>query len=191
MTDVHGAIMVPITVAFLAGLAGLFVVRDSRDADRRLALTRYRPWEILTARLGIIGFAALLISVVSLGVTGVDFRPESWVGFSVATVLVAVTYGLIGVLVGTVFGRVGGLYVMFLIPFLDVGLAQNIMFDAAPPTWAQYMPAYGGVRVLVDGAFTRSFDELTALLLALAWLAVIVLGAGWVFHRNTRLANGR
>lgn len=45
MVDVQGAVMVAITVAFLAGLAGLFVVLGSAEADRRLVLAGYRPGE--------------------------------------------------------------------------------------------------------------------------------------------------
>ncbi|WP_372594701.1 hypothetical protein [Actinotalea sp.] len=40
---------------------------------------------------------------------------------------------MIGVTIGPLVGPVGGLYLLFLLPFLDVGLARNIMFDAAPP----------------------------------------------------------
>ncbi len=35
MPEVHGAIMVPITAAFLSGMVGLFVMLASREADRR------------------------------------------------------------------------------------------------------------------------------------------------------------
>lgn len=155
----------------------------SAQGDRRLALAGFRTSEILTARLGIIALAALLTTGVTLAVTAVDFAPQRWAIFAGATVLVAATYGMIGVLVGSLFGRLGGLYVMSLIPFLDVGLAQNIMFDAAPPTWAGLMPAHGAVRVLVDGAFTTTFDQTGALLLGLAWLAGITTVAATVFHR--------
>ena len=72
---------------------------------------------------------------------------------------------------------------MFLLPFLDVGLAQNVMFDAAPPAWATWMPAHGATRVLVDGAFTASFDETTGLLISLGWLAAITAVAIAVSHR--------
>jgi hypothetical protein len=74
---------------------------------------------------------------------------------------------------------------MFLLPFLDVGLAQNIMFDAAPPAWAQWMPAHGAVRVLIDGAFTPTFDETGGLLLALAWLGGLLTAAVAVFNRTS------
>ena len=182
MVDVHGAVMVAITVAFLAGLAGLFVVLGSAEADRRLVIAGFRPREVLAARLGVITLAALLVSVVSLAVTAFSFTPQVWVTFALATIAIAVTYAMIGVVIGPLVGRLGGLYLMILLPFLDVGLAQNIMFDAAPPAWASFMPAYGAVRVLVDGAFTPTFDETTGLLFALGWLLAITTAAAAVFH---------
>jgi hypothetical protein len=177
--------MVAITVVFLAGLAGLFVVLGSAEADRRLVIAGFRPREVLAARLGVIVLAAVLVSVVSLAVTAASFTPQVWPTFALATIAVAVTYAMIGVVVGPLVGRLGGLYLMFLLPFLDVGLAQNVMFDAAPPAWATWMPAHGATRVLVDGAFTPGFDETTGLLIALGWLAGITTLAVGVFHRLT------
>jgi hypothetical protein len=183
MDDLHGAIMVPITVGFLAGLAGLFVVLGSADADRRLALTGYRPREILAARAGILGVAALLTTGVSLGVTAVSFTPQRWAMFAASNLLVAATYGGIGVLIGAIAGRLGGLYLMLLLPFVDIGLAQNAMFDAAPPAWAAWLPGHGAIQVLLDAAFTTTFDRLGALLLATAWLVGIAAATMAVFHR--------
>ena len=189
MVDVHGAIMVAITVAFLAGLAGLFVVLGSAEGDRRLVLAGFKPREILASRLGVITLAAVLVSAVSLAASGASFQPETWVTFVAATLAVALTYALIGVVVGPIVGRLGGLYLMFLLPFLDVGLAQNIMFDAAPPSWAAWMPAHGAVRVLIDGAFTPTFDEARGLVLALAWLLGLAAAAAAVFHRTSAPRN--
>ena len=186
MIDVHGAIMVPITVAFLAGLSGLFIVQGSIEADSRLAIAGFRPTEILLARLGTIGVAAALATIVSLGVTAIDFTPESWGWFGVGTAVVAATYGLIGVLVGSMFGRLGGLYLMFLVPFIDVGIAQNIMFSASPPAWGVALPARGAVQVLIDGAFTPSFDQLGMLVLSFAWLIGLTAVTATVFHRIAR-----
>lgn len=183
LIDVHGATMLPITVAFLSGLAGLFVTLGSAQGDRRLTLAGFRTGEVLAARLGVIGAAAVLTTTVGVAVTALDFVPQVWGTFVVAAGLVALTYGMVGVLVGSIFGRLGGLYVMFLVPFLDVGLAQNVMFDAAPPAWAAWLPAHGAGRVLVDAAFTTTFDEPAALLLAVGWLAGLTLVAATVFHR--------
>ena len=188
MADLHGAIMVPITVGFLAGLAGLFVALGSAEGDRRLVLAGYRPVEVLAARVGIIVFAALLTTGVSLAVTAVSFGPEVWVTFAAANGLVALTYAMIGVLVGPRVGLLGGLYLMLALPFIDVGIAQNAMFSAAPPAWATYLPAHGAVRVLLDGAFTPSFDEPGGLALALVWLIGLTLLAAAQFHRLARPA---
>jgi hypothetical protein len=183
MVDVHGAIMVPITIAFLAGLAGLFVVQGSLEADARLAIAGFRAREILVSRLGTIVVAALLTTTVALGVTAIDFTPESWGWFAAGNVLVAVTYGMMGVLVGVVFGRLGGLYVMFLLPFIDVGMAQNIMFSAAPPSWGVVLPGRGAVQILVDGAFTTTFDQFAMLILAVVWLVGLAVVTSTVFRR--------
>lgn len=185
MSELHGAIMVPITVAFLSGLAGLFVVTGSSQADHRLVLAGFRPGEVLTARLGVIGFAVLLVTTVSLLVTAASFTPEGWTWFIVANLLVALTYAMLGVLIGPLAGRLGGLYLLLTIPFIDIGLAQNPMFAAAPPTWANVMPGHGAVRIILDAAFTTTFDQPGALALALGWLAALTLAASVVFGRLT------
>jgi hypothetical protein len=181
--DLHGATMAAMTITFLAGLAGLFVVIGSAQADRRLALAGFRSREVLAARIALITAVTLLATGVALAVTARDFIPQQWLTFAGANLLVGLTYGFIGVVLGPLLGRVGGLYLIFLVIFVDVGIAQNVMFDAAPPAWAKFMPAYGASRVLVDGAFTPGFDETGALLLALAWLGAIALTALAVFHR--------
>lgn len=183
MVDLHGAIMVPITVAFLGGLAGLFVVLGSAEGDRRLVLAGFRPREVLTARIGVIAVAAVLTTSVSLAVTAFDFWPRSWLAFAGASLLVALTYGMLGVLAGPLVGRLGGLYLMFLIPMIDVGIAQSPMFGAALPSWGRFLPAHGAVQVLLDGAFAASFTTMGALLQSLGWLVAITAVAALVFRR--------
>ncbi len=185
MADVHGAVMVPITIGFLASLAGLFVILDSAQADRRLSLTRFRTNEILAVRMTVIAAASLVAAAVSIAVTAISFDAASWSVFVLANVLVALTYATIGVIVGPIFGRLGGLYVLLALPFIDIGLAQNAMFDAAPPAWGRYLPAHGAVRVMMDGAFTPTFDETGALVLALVWLVGLAATAVAVFRRAT------
>jgi hypothetical protein len=186
MIDVHGAIMVPITIGFLAGLAGMFIVQGSIEADARLVLAGFRTREILASRLGVIAAAALLTTVVALAVTALDFAPKNWAWFAVGNVAVAAIYAMVGVLVGIFFGRLGGLYVMFLVPFIDVGIAQNVMFSAAPPDWGGFLPARGAVSILVDAAFTEGFDQERALLLTVAWLIVLAVANGVAFTRIAR-----
>jgi hypothetical protein len=190
MADVHGAVMVPITIGFLASLAGLFVTLDAAEGDRRLSLTNYRSGEILAVRLIVIVAASLLATAAAVGVTAISFDAVSRPIFIAANILVALTYATIWVIVGPLFGRLGGLYLLLLLPFVDVGLAQNAMFDASPPTWGKYLPAHGAVRVMMDGAFTDTFDETTALVLAVAWIVALGGLAVTVFRRATVASKG-
>jgi hypothetical protein len=186
MADVHGAVMVPITIGFIASLVGLFVILDTAEGDRRLTLTHFRTTEILTIRLVAIGAASLVATAASIGVTAASFDAARWPTFVFANVLVAWTYAMIGVIVAPLFGRLGGLYVLLLLPFIDVGIAQNAMFDAAPPAWGKFLPAHGAVRVMMDAAFTPSFDVLGGLLLAVAWIVALTGVALGVFRRSLR-----
>ncbi|MFN8215105.1 MAG: hypothetical protein U0R71_00775 [Solirubrobacterales bacterium] len=176
MKDLHGAIMVPITVGFLAGLVGLFVVRSAIESDRRLVLAGFTPGEAIVPRLIVMVAATLVVLAVSLGVTAIDFAPASWAPFVLGNLLAGLIYGLIGALAGALVGRLGGAYLMFFLPMLDIGVAQNPMFfDGAPQGWASFLPGYGPTRVVVDGAFSASFDAGGALAVALLWLAVLSL----------------
>lgn len=174
MRDIHGAIMVPITVGFLAGLVGLFVVRSALESDRRLVLAGYSPGEAILPRLAVMLSATLVVLVVSLAVTAIDFLPESWGPFVAGNLLAGLVYGLIGALAGALVGRLGGAYLMFFLPMMDIGVAQDPMFfDGSPQGWATVLPGYGPTRVLIDGAFSGSFEAVGPLLVALLWLAAL------------------
>jgi hypothetical protein len=181
----HAATMVPVASAFLAGLTGLFVVTGSAGGDRRLVLAGFRPREVLAGRLGVIAAATALTTAVAVGVAGAWYPPRQWAVFAVANLLIALTYAMVGVLVGPLTGRLGGLYLILLLAFIDVGLGQTIMFDARPPSWGAFLPARGASRVLIDGAFTSRFDEVGYLLLGLGWLAALTAVTSAVFHRRT------
>ena len=181
---IHAATMVPVTSAFLAGLTGLFVVTGSAGGDRRLVLAGFRPRDVLAGRLGVIGAATVLTTAVAVAVSGSWYPPRQWVVFAGANLLIALTYALIGVLVGPLVGRLGGLYLILLLAFIDVGLGQSVMFPSGPPAWGAFLPARGASRVMLDGAFTGRFDQVGYLLLSLAWLAAFTAGTAVVFRRR-------
>ena len=181
----HAATMVPITSAFLAGITGLFVVTESAGGDRRLVLAGLRTREVLAGRVGVIGAATVLTTVVAIAVSGAWYAPSQWLVFAGANLLIALTYAMIGVLVGPITGRLGGLYLLLMLAFIDVGLGQSVMFPKGPPPWGAFLPARGASKVMIDGAFTDSFDQFGALLLGLAWLVAFSTAAAAVFHRRT------
>lgn len=183
LPDIHAGTMTPIAIGSLAAVAGMFIALDARAGDQRLALAGYPSRLILAARLLIMSTAVLLVSAVSLAMTATVFDPRQWAVYAAANVLLALTYGMLGVAIGPIFGRVAGVFIAFLVPFLDLGMGQSPMLRAEPPTWAHFMPGYGASRVLLDGGLTDTFDQTGPLLVALAWLVGLSLAAALVWRR--------
>ncbi|WP_406263808.1 ABC transporter permease [Streptomyces sp. NBC_00191] len=184
LPDIHGGTMAPIAIGSLAALVGLFTVLDARSGDRRLSLAGFRPTALLASRLTVVALGALVVTTASLAVTAIVFDARNWPRYIAASILIALTYALIGVLLGPLFGRLGGILIAFLVPFLDLGIEQSSMLRPAPPDWAHALPGYGASRVLIDAALTPGFDETGPLLIALAWLAVLVLATAELFRRS-------
>ena len=185
LRQIHAPEMASIASALLAGVAGLFVVTGSADGDRRLVLAGYRPREVLAAHLGVIAGAAVVVTTVSLAVSAVFVSPQNWIEYAGADLLIALTYAMIGVLLGPLVGRLGGLYVLLLLSMVDVGFGQTVMFKPVPPTWGAFLPARGAGHLLLDGAFTSSFEQYGQLLLALVWLAGLTVAAALTFRHQT------
>jgi hypothetical protein len=184
MRDLHGAIMVPITVGFLAGLIGLFVVQSALESDRRLVLAGFSPGEAIAPRLAVLVSATLVVLATSLAVTAIDFIPESWGPFVAGNLLAGLIYGLIGALAGALVGRLGGAYLMFFLPMIDFGVAQNPMFfDGSPQGWATVLPGYGPTRMIVDGAFSDQFQAGGELALSLGWMTALGLVVCFLLRR--------
>jgi hypothetical protein len=183
MIDIHAATMAAMAVGALAGIAGLSVVLDSRSGDRRLAIAGFPARELLARRAVVIATAAGVVTGVALAITAASFEPDRWATFALGTLLIALLYGLVGVLIGPLVGRVGGLYVMFMLPFIDLGVGQSVLTQPVPPGWAKLLPGYGPMKIVLDGAFTPTFDQWWALGLSLAWLFALSLAALVVFQR--------
>jgi hypothetical protein len=185
---IHPAFMAPTAITALAVLAGIFIILDSRAADQRLVLAGERTGPLLASRLGLITLAALLATGVSLAVTSAVASIAQWGTYILANVVLAITYAMIGVILGPLFGRVAGVLLAFLIPFLDLGIAQDPMLRPTPPTWAHLLSGYGGFRILTNAVLTQGTIQTGPLLAALAWLAATTMAAGLLFRRNMRTA---
>ncbi|GAA0250624.1 hypothetical protein GCM10010492_58540 [Saccharothrix mutabilis subsp. mutabilis] len=184
LPDVHAGTMTPIAITSLAALAGLFVVLDARTGDHRLILAGFGVPALLTARLGVIAAAVLLTTTASIAVTAAVFDARQWGVFVGANLLLAAIYALVGVCLGPVFGRVGGVLIAFLVPFLDLGIGQSPMLRAEPPAWARFLPGHGPYRVLLDGGLTDGFDTAAPLLLGVGWLLALGVLATRLFRRT-------
>ena len=181
--ETHPGLMAPIAVGSLSALVGLFTVLDARTADRRLVTAGFRPTSLLASRLAVVALLAGLATATSLTVTALFFDARQWGLFVVANVLVALTYALVGVVIGWFLGRVGGVFVAFLIPFLDLAIEQSPMLNPEVSALGRLLPGYGASRVLYDAALSPSFDETGGLLVAIGWLLALALAVTVLLRR--------
>jgi hypothetical protein len=191
MSAVHGATMAPIAIASLSAIIGLFVILDGRAGDQRVALAGLRTSVLLTARLGVLAALVLAATAVSLTATALVFEATRWPTYAAANILLGLTYGLIGALLAPLVGRIGGVFVAFLLPFIDIGIVQSPMLHPEPTPISRLLPGYGGSRVLLDGALTSGFDETGPLLIGLAWLSVLAIVVAVTFRHTTQPAPRR
>ncbi len=186
MANLHGAVMVPIAAAFLAGILGMFVMLSSREADRRLVNAGFPPVLLLLVRLGIITIISIFITILAVGITVIDFMPEQPGLFFLINLLSTLQYAFIGAVVGTFLSAMSGTYVMFFMPMIDIGIVQNPMFARGDVDWwVKILPGYMPMEVLMDVSFTPGFDTGAELALALVYLLGLTAIAASLFWRLT------
>jgi hypothetical protein len=184
MPTLHGAIMVPIAVGFLSGLVGLFLMLNSKQADARLLASGTRPWELAAARGMLLAASVAVVTAVSVLAALPAHVPGAPAGFVLANLLTGLEYGLFGVLAGAVINRLGGTYVMFFGPMVDIGLVQNPMLPRVGiDWWMRLTPGYQVTEIAVDTAFTPNVDTWGDIAAAGGWVAALALLAALTLVR--------
>jgi hypothetical protein len=191
LPETHAGTMAPIAVASLATVAGLFIALNNREGDRRLVLAGMRRSALLAGRFGEVAVAVLVISAASLAVTALVFPARQWPGFIGGTLLMGAVYGLLGMCLGFLLGRVTGVLIAFVVPFLDLGITQSPMLRLGPPELAVLLPGYGPFRVLIDTGLSDRFDEVAGLIIGLGWTVGLALAVVAIFVARTGTARRR
>jgi ABC-2 type transport system permease protein len=132
------------SVAFLAGLVGLFQVISARNGDERAAIAGFPRWELLTTRLVtmlVIAGAGAGVAFATLSYTVDVAAPVLAVGF---LVLAALIYGLMGVIVGTLLPQeLEGSIVLVFLADIDNALSAGLFSIEASTT----LPLVGEIGV--------------------------------------------
>jgi ABC-2 type transport system permease protein len=185
LVEVYIATFTPLVAGLVAGIAGLFLMRATSDADSRLVIAGYRAREVVLARFGLVVAVGVTVSIVAVAITSLlVFAPEDLPAFVGATLLGAVIWGLLGVLAGLVLDRLGGVYLILFGTMVDMFLFQNpLVADRA--AIAPFLPGYAPVRLAVDASFASSAD-LAPFGVGLAMVSVLTVLAVGAFYQSTR-----
>lgn len=189
MRDIHAVQMAIIAVGFLAALCGVFLMLSAREADRRLVLAGYRPFEAIAARALVLAVAVGAVVAVSFVVTTRNFELVRWEAFLGALAVIGALYGALGALAGALLDRVVAVYVVFFAAMVDIGIAQNPMFgDGEPTGWVTVLPGWGPGRVAMDAAFSERFHAGRELAVTIGLALLLFVVTGYLLRRSFRSA---
>jgi hypothetical protein len=173
LADAFAVTMAPMAAALVTGIAGLFLMHSAREADGRLALAGFRAPELVA------------VTGVATAVTLVFVSPENLGWFVAGAGLVAVIYGMVGILAGIALDRLPGVYLLLFGPTLDLFLFQNpTVLDPHPVS--ALLPSHYGMSLAVAGGFGGS-GSLETVALGLAYLLGLGLLAALALYRSLRV----
>lgn len=185
LSEFVAALMTPVTAGLLSGIVGLFMMQSSKAADHRLRLAGFRSRDLVVSRVALLATGGLIVSVFSLVIVLVGFTPASIPSFVAATILTALTYGVVGVILGVSLNRLAGVYVMLFAPYVDMLMFQNPMAtDSA--AWTKGLPGYFTTKATMDAAFTQGVD-VGNFVGAIGYLAMSLSIGVLVFYRVTNV----
>lgn len=152
--------------AFLAGLLGVFQAVGRSGPDRRLIVSGYRPWELLTARLltivAVSGLVAGLVYITFRLLAAVD--PELPLLMFGGLLVAAVTYGLLGIIIGSLVGREleASLVLVFLADFDAFAALGVIPIDSEIVEYVPLAHPHALVESSIHGETVPTSDALVA-----------------------------
>lgn len=179
LVDAMPTFTTPMAAALLTAITGLFLMQSSSRADARLVLAGYRVRQVVAARIGVLALVALVGSVVAVEVLGIVARaPDSVLGFYAGTLMAAMIYGSLGLLVGTLLDRLAGVYLILFGSLVDLFVFQNPLAQD-PPMAARLLPGHFPMEVAISAAFEGTVEtvDLVGSLAVLAGLGLLATGA--------------
>lgn len=171
--------------AFLAGIMGFFMMVGARAADRRLVLAGYAPGEVVALRFAAVALLGAVATVVAYGVLLTQLTPEDYTQTLLVMYLGALTYGALGILIGSLIpGELEGSFALLFFFMMDAFIGSPL-FGTTTEAFA-FLPTFYPTKVLL--ALTA--DQPHA---AIHWLYIVLyLGgatglAGLAFFRTARV----
>ncbi|WP_436903643.1 hypothetical protein [Halovenus halobia] len=185
LSAVLPAVVTPMTAALLSGVAGLFLMQTAASADSRLVVAGYRPAEVVLARFGLVAAVAATATLVSTAVMLTTFQPARPGWFLLGTGLAALSYGLVGVVVGALADRLVGVYLLVFGSLIDLFVFQNPLATDTPAL-GTVLPGHFALAVTTEAGFAES-APVEPVAGALAYLVVLACVAVATVSRTLRV----
>ena len=176
-------------VGFVSAFLGFYLISRQTEVSRRLLLCGYRSWQIVLARLAVLGCAIGAVALFSGVLLLTFFSPQHFGKVVLGFALVGAVYGCYGLLAGSIFHReLEGVLSIVLLTNIDVAWLQNPIFytESKNRFVIEWLPAHMPSQVSMIGAFT---DHAIAFPVAasLAYGCALLLLAVMVFWARMRV----
>lgn len=183
VSQISGAIN---TVTQIVGFMMFMVTFKSGVFDRRLAMAGYPRGHLVTAKVVGLALASALISGYATVITLLFWSPQQPVLLAAGVFTAALTYGALGVLLGTlVRGELEGMFLVIMTSIIDIGLQSPVLNPDPSSDFLKALPTYGAMQAANAAGFSHTVP-LTHLALELVWFAVLTAAGLVVFLRRTR-----
>jgi len=176
-------------VGFISAFLGFYLISRQTEVSRRLLLCGYRSWEIVVARLAVLGCAIVAVSVFSGALLLSFFTPQHLTKVVLGFTLIGMVYGCYGLLAGSIFRReLEGVLSIVLLTNIDVAWLQNPIFytESKNKFVIQCLPAHMPSQVSMIGAFTDHSVRLP-IAASLVYGAALLLLAVLIFWWRMRI----
>ncbi|ONI87867.1 hypothetical protein ALI144C_07980 [Actinosynnema sp. ALI-1.44] len=173
-------------VTLIVGFAMFATTFSSLAFDRRLVMAGYPRTFLLLAKGVVVVLASALIGVYATTVMGLFWRSESTTALWLGLFSAALTYGAIGMVLGSLLRtELAGMFTIIMISLVDLGLQSPLSNPAADSPSLRYLPSYGAVQASVSAGFADN-PALGHIGLQLLWTAAWAVMCLVVFSWHTR-----
>ncbi|MEU1367394.1 ABC transporter permease [Streptomyces sp. NPDC005803] len=185
LTQITGALN---AVTLIAGFMMFAATFTGGAFDRRLAMAGYPRYHLVLAKLSALTLVCAAVAAYATAAAGFAWSPRQPLVLAAALFCAALTYGALGVVLGSVLRReVEGMFAILMISILDVALQNPLSSSGSDTPVVRFLPTYGAVQASMSAAFSdASAGE--GLGIQLLWLVGAAFAAFLVFRRRTRNA---
>jgi hypothetical protein len=143
-------------VCFLSCFLAFYLVHKRKDVDARLVLAGYRAYEVLAAKLLVLGALVALLAVYETAIVLPWLSPLHVGRVAEGFFLGGLVYGTLGFLVGALTQHeLAGIFVIVLLANVDVGWLQNPVYYAVSERRSiiESLPGHYPTQLALVGAF--------------------------------------
>lgn len=185
ITQITGALNgVTLIIGFM-----MFAATFSNGAfDRRLSMAGFPRVPLGLAKVACLVIASAAVCSYATAVICCFWSPRQPVLLGAALFCTAMTYGALGVALGTLLRReVEGMFAIVMISVVDLGLQNPLASGGADSDMVRWLPSYGAMQAATAAGFSSTVPAVD-FAVQLAWFTAIGLIGLLAFHRRTRSA---